>query len=329
MPSLPIPLVVALVLVFMFLRLMLSDRRHVPLAVLLGLCAVQALIMSLNQHYGLRGMATLQPVTATLIPPAAWIGFRMTAERHPRWRDVVHLTTTAAVPVAWFLHPPALDVLIPAQFAGYGIAILWVSWRDSDGLVHSILEAGDWPRRIWQIMGVALIASAMTDVLIAVAMETGARHLTPWIISVYSLANLLVVGVLSLSSARVTDSRRPVSSIEDLSGDDRLVMQVLETLMRTDRPYLDPELTLARLARKLRLPAKQVSAAVNRSTGENISRFINTARIEAAKSALLEGKTITEAMFSSGFQTKSNFNREFLRIVGSSPTAWLQKGVHR
>ena len=329
MPSLPIPLVVALVLGFMFLRLVLLDRRHVPLAALLGLCAVQALIISLNQHYGLRELATLQLVTATLIPPAAWIAFRMIAERHPRWRDVVHLTTTAAVPVAWYLHPPAIDVLIPLQFAGYGIAILWVSWHNSDGLVLSILEAGEWPRRIWQIIAVALIASAMTDVLIAVAMESGAEHLTPWIISVYSIANLLIVGVLSLSSARVTDSPAPVSSIEDRTGDDRMVMQQLETLMQTDRPYLDPDLTLARLARKLRLPARQVSAAVNRLTGESISRFINTARIEAAKSALLEGKTVTEAMFSSGFQTKSNFNREFLRIVGSSPTAWLQKGVRR
>ncbi len=329
MPSLPIPLVVALVLGFMFLYLLRSDRRYLPVALLLGLCAIQALIISLNQHYGLRAMATLQPVTATLIPPSAWIAFSMTAGRSPRWRDVVHLTATAAVPVAWLLHPPAIDVIIPVEFAGYGIAILWVSWRNSDGLVHSVLEAGEWPRRIWQIVGLALIASAMIDVVIAVAMETGARHLTPWIISVYSLANLLIVGVLCLSSARVTDSRRPASPVEELSGDERLVMQRLETLMRTDRPYLDPDLTLARLARKLRLPAKQVSAVVNRSTGESISRFINAARIEAAKSALVEGKTVTEAMFSSGFQTKSNFNREFLRIVGSSPTAWLQKNVHR
>ncbi len=329
MPSLPIPLVVALVLGFMFLRLVLSDRRHGPLAALLGLCAVQAMIISLNQHYGLRAMATLQPVTATLIPPAAWIAFRMTAGRHPRWRDVMHLAATAAVPAAWLLQPPAVDVLIPAQFAGYGIAILWVGWRNGDGLVHAILEAGEWPRRIWQIVGIALIASAMADVLIAVAMEFGVPRLTPWIISVSSLANLLVVGVLGLSSARVTDSRRPASSIEDHSGDDRLVMQRLETLMARDRPWLDPDLTLARLARRLRLPAKEVSAAVNRSTDENVSRFINAARIEAAKSALLDGKTVTEAMLSSGFQTRSNFNREFLRIVGSSPTAWLQKDVHR
>ncbi len=329
MPSLPIPLVVALVLAFMFARLLLSDRRHLPLAALLGLCAVQALIISLNQHYGLRGMATLQPLTATLIPPAAWVAFRMTAERRPGWRDVAHLAGPAAVLIARFLHPPALDLLIPVQSAGYGAAILWASWRSSDSLVHSILEAGEWPRRIWQIIGLALIASAMTDVLVAVAIETGARHLIPWIISLYSAANLLVVGILILSSARVTDSRGPTTSLDELSADDRIVMQKLETLMRTDRPYLDPELTLARLARKLRLPAKQVSAAVNRSTGENVSRFVNTARIEAAKSALLEGKTVTEAMFSSGFQTKSNFNREFLRIVGSSPTAWLQKGVHQ
>ncbi|MCK0097339.1 helix-turn-helix domain-containing protein [Yoonia sp. F2084L] len=33
--------------------------------------------------------------------------------------------------------------------------------------------------------------------------------------------------------------------------------------------------------------------------------------------------SITNAMLSSGFNTKSNFNREFLRISGKSPSDWL------
>ncbi len=326
MPSLPLPLVVALVLAFLLVRMWLSERRHVPLALLLGLCAVQALIISLNQHYGLGGMSTVQPLTAALIPPAAWIAFRMAADRHPERRDLVHLATPGAVLAARLLFPPVLDALIPAQFAGYGLAILWLSRRDGDCLAHSILEAGEWPRRIWQIVGIALVASAMSDVLIVLAIMAGTPDLKAWIVSVFATANLLVVGFLSLSGARVMDSHGQTPHADDHSGDDEQLMHRLEALMRTDRPYLDPELTLARLARKLRLPAKRVSAAVNRATGENVSRFVNAARIEAAKSALLEGKTVTEAMFSSGFQTKSNFNREFLRITGSSPTAWLRKG---
>ena len=34
---------------------------------------------------------------------------------------------------------------------------------------------------------------------------------------------------------------------------------------------------------------------------------------------MLEGETVTNAMLLSGFNTKSNFNREFLRVVGEAP----------
>ena len=33
---------------------------------------------------------------------------------------------------------------------------------------------------------------------------------------------------------------------------------------------------------------------------------------------------MTDAMLDSGFNTKSNFNREFLRVKGESPSKWLQ-----
>ncbi|MGL5010519.1 MAG: helix-turn-helix domain-containing protein [Paracoccaceae bacterium] len=94
--------------------------------------------------------------------------------------------------------------------------------------------------------------------------------------------------------------------------------------MARDKPYLDPNLTLAHLARKLRVPAKTLSAAINRATGENVSRFVNAERIRHAQSILLRGETVTEAMLASGFNTKSNFNREFLRVAGASPSDWLK-----
>ncbi|NHF73821.1 AraC family transcriptional regulator [Paracoccus xiamenensis] len=39
---------------------------------------------------------------------------------------------------------------------------------------------------------------------------------------------------------------------------------------------------------------------------------------------LLQGQSVADAMLSSGFNTKSNFNREFLRVAGASPSDWLQ-----
>ena len=93
--------------------------------------------------------------------------------------------------------------------------------------------------------------------------------------------------------------------------------------MDEDRPYLDPDLTLARLARRLHVPIKQLSAAINLVKGENVSRYVNGFRIRAARTSLEEGETVTEAMLSSGFNTKSNFNREFARVTGQSPSAFL------
>ena len=73
--------------------------------------------------------------------------------------------------------------------------------------------------------------------------------------------------------------------------------------------FLDPDLTLSRLARRLRVPAKELSKAINQISGENVSGFINRRRIAHACALLKQGHSVTSAMFDSGFQTKSNFNR--------------------
>ena len=87
--------------------------------------------------------------------------------------------------------------------------------------------------------------------------------------------------------------------------------------------YRDPNLTLARLGRRLHNPARAVSNAVNRCTGENVSRYINAFRVQHA-AALLETSdlSVTEVMLEAGFQSKSTFNTEFRRVLGTTPTLY-------
>ena len=47
MPVLPIPIVSSLVLGFLLVRMVLVDRRHTPLALLLALAAVQGVVIAL------------------------------------------------------------------------------------------------------------------------------------------------------------------------------------------------------------------------------------------------------------------------------------------
>ncbi|MEH6740241.1 MAG: helix-turn-helix domain-containing protein [Sulfitobacter sp.] len=326
MPSLPIPMFSALVLGFLLIRLLVVDRRHGPLAMLLALCALQGLIISLAQHYLIAGALYVQPVTASMIPPMAWVAFQATAVRQMAWRDAVHLGVPCAVLVVMVLKPIALDTVIPALFVGYGAMIVWTCLKGADALPRMRLEAGERPGRIWQIIGWSLMASALSDGLIVLVQMIGAGHLQPWIISIYSSTTLILIGGLTLSGALSNSVPEPIEESRTSRVPDPMdaqIMEQLETYMAQAKPYLNPDLTLSQLSRRLRIPMKQLSGAINRVSGENVSRYINAARIAAAQDAMLAGENVTVAMFGAGFNTKSNFNREFLRITTYSPTDWL------
>ena len=326
MPTLPIPLISSILLGFLLLQMWLRDRRHGSLVFLLALCAMQGVIISMAQHYRVPGMLVLQPMTATLIPAASWIAFQTTAIRRFQTSDYIHLLGPLCALLALVTVPVFLDTLIPALFLGYGAAILWTGTRGADSMPRMRLEAGDLPSQVWQVIGAALIGSAFSDVLIVAAQMLDAAYLQPWIISLYSSLMLLIIGGLSLSSALVTapEENEEATAETVVSDHDVQIVERLNAMMHQQKLYLNPDLTLSQLSRKVVIPVKQLSGAINRVTGENVSRYINAARIGAAQEALKAGENVTNAMLSSGFNTKSNFNREFLRVAGQNPSDWLE-----
>jgi AraC-like DNA-binding protein len=105
-------------------------------------------------------------------------------------------------------------------------------------------------------------------------------------------------------------------------------MARIEDVMARHKFYRDENLNLSRLARKLAVPSRQISNAINRATGGNVSQYINQLRVKDACRLLEEtDQSVTSIMFESGFQTKSNFNREFRRITGMNPLAWREREV--
>lgn len=319
MPTFPIPVFVACILAFMSLRLWQKSDGANPLVLLLVLCSLQSLIIALSQHYGFESMRFAQPLTASLIPPAALIAYRgALSEVH-----IAHILGPILVVLMRFIAPQFIDVLLPGLFLFYGGVILISAMQGPNGQANAPLSFSDLTARIWIVIGVALIASAFSDVLIVASNIFGYPQFKPWIISIFSVGNLLIVGALGLSPylQTIIDDHAHEPPPEKIP--DRLIWKRITTYMKEQKPYLDPDLTLARLSRKLCVPAKSLSETINLSTGENVSRFINQARIKEAQGAMLKGESVTSAMLRSGFNTKSNFNREFLRITGVSPTAWL------
>ena len=322
----------ALVMVFLLVVLIVDRDRRGPLAALVGLCALQAVIISLGQHYGIDAFRAVQPVTAAFIPPLAWVAFRMTAVRHVlRARDTFHLLGPLLVLLCALHVPAALDFLVPMAFLGYGTALLLAAWSGADGMPGARLETGDFWGRIWRLIAAALLVSAFFDGAVAVTLVAGLPHWQPWLVSIGFACILLMLGAHALSYGMVNGSRwksgaglkgRPVQDADP--GFDAEVVARLDRLLADRKLYLDPDLTLGRLSRRLGVPVKQLSAAINRSTGENVSRYVNGFRIEKACERLRAGDTVTAAMESSGFNTRSNFNREFRRLTGQSPSAWRE-----
>jgi AraC-like DNA-binding protein len=106
------------------------------------------------------------------------------------------------------------------------------------------------------------------------------------------------------------------------------IVHKIDVLLTTKEVFLDPDLTLDRLARKACIPARQISAAINQVYGRNVSQVVNEYRIERAKTLLTSSdKNITQIYLDSGFQTKSNFNREFNRVTQQTPSAFRRSNA--
>lgn len=322
MPSFPVPVFAALTLAWLLLRAILRREGPPVFLALLALCAGQALLTALALHYGQAWATLLRPITAGIIPALAWVAFVSTAFRGVEPGDALHLIGPAFVVFCRVLVPQALDAVIPALFLGYGAAVLWTLRTRADDLPRLALGAGGRPGQLWRLIAWALIGSGLSDGVIVAAAVAGQGWLVPWIVSVASSLTLGLVGALALAPDLRPEPVEPAEPDPALVAAETELIERLGRLMQQERLYLDPDLTLNRLARRLHVPAKRLSEAINRQTGGNVARLINGFRIRAACEVLTAGQPVTEAMLAAGFNTKSNFNRAFLLATGQTPSDW-------
>lgn len=114
------------------------------------------------------------------------------------------------------------------------------------------------------------------------------------------------------------------SSLNEQKSND-IEKQLLQ-FMKTEQPYLNPQLKLGDLAQQLQVSPHHLSQVLNDSLHQNFYEFINTNRIEQAKKLLLSPKlkhyTIEAIAYESGFNSKSTFNATFKKMTGNTPGKW-------
>lgn len=333
MPFLPLSFFVAILLVILFVGLVRagndSGSRNIPFLALILLSAFQAFLSGLRWGYDIVEVMYVAPVGAAFVPPLVYCGVTRLVHKEDRtldWSIVLHSVPAFAIVILLTVTGwrSAIDVVLPALFIGYAGAILNLMRRGPDALRKTPFESALPVYRALVFAALALLMSAALDLLVFLDFSwTQGKH-APGMVAI---GNLIALVVLSIAAAVAVQGRESSEvEIEAPTADepsDKETLAAIQSLMETRHSYRDPELNLDRLARKAVIPARQISSAINRTTGKNVSQYVNEFRIAEACQLLAETeKSVTEVMLDVGFQTKSNFNREFRRVTDMAPVQW-------
>jgi TolB-like protein/AraC-like DNA-binding protein/Tfp pilus assembly protein PilF len=94
----------------------------------------------------------------------------------------------------------------------------------------------------------------------------------------------------------------------------------------TEKPYLNPALTLRLLAGHIDIHPNQLSWLLNEHLGENFNEFINKRRVEHFKKLVVDPAnahiSLIGLAYQSGFNSKTVFNTAFKKEVGMTPKAY-------
>lgn len=119
-----------------------------------------------------------------------------------------------------------------------------------------------------------------------------------------------------------------------LSPREQLIAKNLSRVMTQERAWLDPELSIGKLAEMVGAPEHQLRALINAAMGHrNFRSFVNEFRISAVQEDLAAPEKaalpiLTIAM-DAGFASLSSFNRTFKEMTGKTPSEWRDEALAR
>ncbi len=348
MLAIPLPFVASLLLFItgVVLRCRYPQTSQKPFWFIM-LCVLMMMVVGLRWTLDIALVRFLQPVFSASVPVAAWLCFAG-AHRSISNTQLHWLGPFAVLVSSFFYHhiwAGAVDVLLILLYLGYGSLLLKSSFSVPENVRLTDLSKVVVAERA---AGGLLLFSALVDGVLSYDILLLNAQYTSLILSVGYLvlipAIVATVVVVSLSTTSASEYKQPqvepsmlygspeqadmpANSVkaldEDKAEETAQIMARFDVLMREQQVFKDADLSLNRLARKLGIPARKISAAVNQTHKQNISKVINAYRIEHAKTLLKQSdEAITDIFLSSGFQTKSNFNREFSRITGQTPSEY-------
>ena len=322
MIMIPLPFLFSLAAMLVAWRMSKNlERQNWWMIGFLCLFALQELLIGTRYGYGVEWIKFVQPISAAMLAPAAYLGFRNPPLGK---RTLLHLIPLTAVITASWSWLVVMDLVLALTNVTYAGLLAALGLRGADALDWAPLSRMRSLQRLLWVTVMVLLVSGLTDALISLDFWRTDGANTSNIVgaaTLFGFATLLGLLVLNSYRAGKTATALVASDVPNKAAFD-----TLDANLKSSKLYSDPDINLGRIARRLRLPSRDVSRAINTHAGENVSQYINRLRINEACQMLAEtDMQVTQVIYAVGFNTKSNFNREFARITGDTPSAWRAK----
>lgn len=126
-----------------------------------------------------------------------------------------------------------------------------------------------------------------------------------------------------------TDSEKPRQKNQQIpASQTSILLHQLESLMLTDRLYLDPEISISKLAKHLSTNEKYLSQLFNQQLKSTFYDYINSLRIiEACRMMTTTGKptkSVDQIAEDAGFRSRSVFYNAFKKYTGVTPAFFMK-----
>ena len=333
------------------LYLLTTRTRHTVPTRLLGLnyflFATQSILLICVLHQIWPTAAYIRPLIAVLLAPLFYL-YALSVYRIDKGfsqKDGWHFLPVLGVLMLLFFSRQAvqyLDGFIIGSYCVYLVLVMRQLVQGSRALKHLAEYA---PHAYRWLLTLSLLMCLNVAVEIAVYFELNSGVQLQYSVSLFigSVAFMIVNTVTVLASLQritmlswmVEVSEKAVAKIATPA----LSEQELQRLFTRWQKLVKQEklctrefgITLQQAARKLAVPTRHLSNAVNYVYGGSFSQYLNDLRIEEVKLLFAQRPhdAITDIMFDAGFATKSNFNKEFIRVLGMSPSQYRNSIEHK
>jgi len=203
---------------------------------------------------------------------------------------------------------------------------IWRSWRGyAADLVEPRRSFRPWFIAVASVTGLAIVAAEVT----LRGREVPDELEFAKVVAIFALTSILLAWSLDLKAGWFAGASRARPETEAAPGERQLLVSLRES-MEVGRAYRQEGLTIAALARQLKVPEHLLRKVINQRLGHrNFNAFLNAYRIAEAKASLAHASReripVLTIALESGFGSIGPFNRAFREAVGMTPTEYRRE----